>query len=74
MLAANDANRGVRPTEPTFVVVVADPFTAEVDVFGPFDKVGGDAEVERRRRELDAEELADVIVVLVRLNPPPGAT
>ena len=56
--------------EHAFVVVVADPVTGEVDVFGPYDRAAGDAEVERRRRELDAEDLQDVIVVLVPLNPP----
>lgn len=72
MLGAGDVNAGVPLAQDAFVVVVADPFTAEVDVFGPFDKVAGDAEVDRRRRELDAENLSDVIVVLVPLNPPPA--
>jgi hypothetical protein len=66
-------NQGAPITDDAFVVVVADPFTAEVDVFGPFGKVAGDAEVIRRRRELDAENLSDVIVVLVPLNPPTTA-
>lgn len=53
-----------------FVVVVADPVTDAVDVFGPYDRSTGDAEVARRRAELDAEQLHDVIVRLITLNPP----
>ena len=72
MVAGDAVGHAAEADGAAFVIVVADPFTAEVDVFGPFDQATGDSEVERRRGELDAEGLTDVIVVLVPLNPPSG--
>lgn len=59
-----------RGVDAAFVVIVADPVTGEVDVFGPFNEVLAQVEVARRRRELDAENLRDVVVTSVVLSPP----
>ncbi|WP_433799834.1 hypothetical protein [Actinomycetospora sp. CA-084318] len=50
-----------------FVVVVHDPVTDEVDAYGPTGEWDALLDAERRRRELDAEELDDVHVLLVPL-------
>lgn len=57
-------------SDATFVVIVADPMTGEVDAFGPFTEKIARGEVGRRRGELDAEGLVDVVVTSVVLTPP----
>ncbi|NMO93895.1 hypothetical protein HH311_29390 [Actinomycetospora sp. TBRC 11914] len=49
-----------------YVVMVADPDTNAVDTHGPFDGMAAAVEADRRRVELDAEELHDVVVRVVR--------
>lgn len=49
-----------------YLVVVSDPATGAVDAHGPFDGIGAAAEADRRRRELDAESLDDVVISVVR--------
>jgi hypothetical protein len=49
-----------------YVVMVADPATSAVDTHGPFDGMAAAIEADRRRHELDAEELHDVVVRVVR--------
>jgi hypothetical protein len=49
-----------------YLVVVTDPDTGAVDAHGPFDGVGAATDADRRRHELDAEELTDVHVTVVR--------
>lgn len=52
------------------MVIVADPETGDIDGFGPYDEMSARAEAIRRRHELDAERLEDVLVVVVTLTPP----
>ena len=61
---------GIERRTDVFVVIVADPVTGEVDAFGPFDESVAQSEVARRRSELDAEDLGDVLVTPVVLTPP----
>lgn len=61
---------GVERRADVFVVIVADPVTGEVDAFGPFEESVARSEVARRRSELDAEDLGDVLVTPVVLTPP----
>lgn len=49
-----------------YVVLVADPATSAVDTHGPFDGMAAAIEADRRRHELDAEDLHDVVVRVVR--------
>jgi hypothetical protein len=49
-----------------YLVVVSDPDTGAVDAHGPFDGIGAAMEADRRRHELDAEELDDVVIRVVR--------
>lgn len=53
-----------------FVVVMADPVTGEVDAFGPYAPCVARAEVARRRTELVAEGLGEVLVLAVGLSRP----
>lgn len=66
--ADEDATADVR--EEGFVVLMADPVTGEVDAFGPYAVATARAEVARRRTELVAEGLDEVLVLAVALNPP----
>ncbi|MEJ2866506.1 hypothetical protein WCD74_01930 [Actinomycetospora sp. OC33-EN08] len=52
-----------------FVVVVVDPVTDEVDSHGPYPYEVALSEASRRREEFDAEDLEDVIVLVVPLRP-----
>ena len=49
-----------------YVVLVVDPETAAVDSYGPLSGPDALAEAERRRRDLDAGDLRDVAVQVVR--------
>lgn len=53
-----------------YVVLVADPQTTAADTYGPYPGTVAVAEADRRRRELDAEELDDVTVLVVRHHAP----
>ena len=53
-----------------YLVVVVDPDTGAVDAHGPFDGVGAATDADRRRHELDAEELHDVHISVVRWHRP----
>lgn len=49
-----------------YVVLVLDPETDAVDTYGPLTGPDAVAEAERRRRDLDAGDLDDVVVRVVR--------
>ena len=49
-----------------WLVLVADPATGDLDTYGPYLHPGAARDAERRRRELDDEDLTDVVVTLVR--------
>ena len=49
-----------------YVVLVADPVTGALDSYGPLPGPEALAEAERRRRDLDRGDLADVAVEVVR--------
>ncbi|HEY2193928.1 MAG TPA: hypothetical protein VGH76_16750 [Actinomycetospora sp.] len=55
-----------------YVVMVADPDTCAVDTHGPFTGLEAAIEADRRRHELDAEELHDVVVRVVRWHRAPA--
>lgn len=57
-----------------YLVVVADPDTGAVDAHGPFDGVGAATDADRRRHELDAEQLHDVHVTVVRWHRASGGS
>lgn len=54
-----------------YVTVVVDPATGAVDAHGPHSGPAVIGDADRRRRELDAAYLDDVIVAVVRLHHPP---
>ena len=56
-----------------YVVVVADPDTGAIDSHGPFDGMGAAVEADRRRHELDAEQLHEVMVSVARWHRPTAA-
>lgn len=49
-----------------WLVLVADPATGDLDTYGPYPHPEAARDAERRRRELDDEDLGDVVVTLVR--------
>lgn len=49
-----------------YVVLVSDPQTGAVDSYGPMTGPSALVEAERRRRDLDRGDLADVAVDVVR--------
>ena len=53
-----------------YVVLVVDPQTTAADTYGPYPGTVAVSEADRRRRELDAEELDDVTVIVVRHHVP----
>jgi hypothetical protein len=55
-----------------YLVVVSDPDTGAVDAHGPFDGIGAAVEADRRRHELDAEQLDDVVIKVVRWHRAAG--
>lgn len=59
----------------TFVVLVVDPATGEVDAHGPYDGLGATVRADQLRAEMDAGDLADVVVGVTRLqlSEPPNA-
>ncbi len=72
------ARRGPRAAEPSveledgdgydgYVVLVVDPVTGDVDAYGPFTGPGATHDADRRRAELEAENLHEVTVQVVRL-------
>jgi len=48
------------------MVLVLDPVTGAADTYGPYPAGRARAEADGRRQELDAEDLTDVTVTLVR--------
>lgn len=46
-------------------MVVHDPVTDETDAYGPMSEWLAVVDADRRRRELDAEQLGDVLVVII---------
>lgn len=52
------------------VVLVIDPDTGEIDVYGPHDEWIAVLEADRLRAELDALDLTEVWVLQRRLRPP----
>ena len=55
-----------------YVVLMVDPQTAEVDAHGPFGGPDAAVAAESLRASLDAEDLGDVVVRIVRLHLPHG--
>jgi hypothetical protein len=55
-----------------YVVLMIDPQTGEVDANGPFGGPDAVVAAEALRTSLDAEDLADVVVRIVRLHLPSG--
>ena len=53
-----------------FMVLVLDPVTGAADTYGPYPAGRARAEADGRRQELDAEDLTDVTVALVRHHRP----
>jgi len=56
-----------------YVVLMIDPQTAEVDAHGPFGGPDAAVAADALRTSLDAEDLADVAVRIVRLHLPAAA-
>jgi hypothetical protein len=56
-----------------YVVLMIDPQTGEVDASGPFGGPDAVVAAEALRTSLDSEDLADVVVRIVRLHLPTGA-
>ncbi|HWN26683.1 MAG TPA: hypothetical protein VNP37_06930 [Actinomycetospora sp.] len=52
------------------MVLVLDPVTGAADTYGPYPASRARAEADGRRQELDAEDLTDVTVALVRHHRP----
>ncbi len=50
-----------------YVVLVVDPVTGAVDAYGPFTGPDASHDADRRRAELEAEDLHEVTVQVVRL-------
>jgi hypothetical protein len=64
------SERTRRPTPgASFIVLVVDPETGDLDSYGPYGYPAALAEASRRREEFDREELLDVLVVVVPLHP-----
>jgi hypothetical protein len=57
-----------------YVVLMVDPQTGEVDAHGPFGGPDAAVTAESLRASLDAEDLGDVAVRIVRLHLPSGAS
>ena len=53
-----------------YVVLVADPATDSLDAHGPFSGLDAAMEADRRRCELDTEDLHDVRISVVRWHRP----
>ena len=53
-----------------YIVLVIDPETAEVDAHGPFEGVEATLRADEFRRELDRDDLRDVLVRVSRLHRP----
>ncbi|WP_018332102.1 hypothetical protein [Actinomycetospora chiangmaiensis] len=69
------SERTRRPDDGTssFIVLVLDPVTGELDSYGPYDYPGALVEACRRREEFDRGDLVDVLVAVVPLHPAPPA-
>jgi hypothetical protein len=52
----------------TFVVLVVDPTTGEVDAHGPYDGLAATIKADQLRAEMDAGDLQDVVVGVTRLQ------
>ena len=52
----------------TFVVLVVDPASGEVDAHGPYDGLAATVKADQLRAELDAGDLQDVVVGVTRLQ------
>ncbi|GAA4757226.1 hypothetical protein [Actinomycetospora chibensis] len=52
------------------MVLVLDPVTGAADTYGPYPAGRARAEADGRRQELDAEDLTEVTVALVRHHRP----
>ena len=52
----------------TFAVIVVDPTTGEIDAHGPYDGLAATVKADQLRAELDAGDLADVVVGVTRLQ------
>lgn len=53
-----------------YLTIVVDPVTGAVDAYGPHSGLVAIQDADRRRRELDAENLDDVVVAVVRMHDP----
>ena len=54
----------------TYAVLVVDPQTGEVDVYGPLDGPAALVDAARRREEHDRADLEDVLIQVARLQSP----
>jgi hypothetical protein len=57
-----------------YVVLIADPETQEIDVYGPYDGIQASLTADRLRGEFDTDDLADVDVRVVRWHRPISST
>ena len=69
---APDPAGGVELPGQEYAVLVVDPQTAEVDVYGPFDGPEAVVDAARRREEHDRADLQDVLIQVTRLQRPPS--
>ena len=53
-----------------YAVLVVDPQTGEVDVYGPLDGTAALVDAARRREEHDRADLEDVLIQVARLQAP----
>ena len=53
-----------------YIVLVIDPETGEVDAHGPLEGVAATMRADELRRELDGDDLRDVLVRVSRLHRP----
>lgn len=54
----------------SYAVLVVDPQTGEVDVYGPLDGPAALVDAARRREEHDRADLEDVLIQVARLQSP----
>ena len=57
-------------TAARYAVLVVDPQTGEVDVYGPLDGPAALVDAARRREEHDRADLEDVLIQVARLQSP----
>lgn len=62
--------RSAADPEPLYAVLVVDPQTGEVDVYGPFDGHAAVVDAARRREEHDRADLEDVLIQVAPLQTP----